>query len=140
MKRVKEQGGAISGINITPIIDITLVLLIIMMVAAPMLNLPNMDVQLPEAFTSEMKEQSFSVSLGNDLRVAIEDKIVPLANFPRLLDGMLKKKPHYVVIIRADKDVDYESVETLMEIIKMKTRAKRIAVATKQKKVVAGEK
>lgn len=140
MKKVKEHGSAISGINITPIIDVTLVLLIIMLVAAPMLNLPNMDVHLPEAFTSEMKEQSFSVSLGSDLRIAIEDKIVTVENLPRLLDGLLKKRPNHVVIIRADKDVDYESVENLMEIIKRKTRAKRIAVATKQKKITAGEK
>jgi hypothetical protein len=44
-----------------------------------------------------------------------------------------------MVIIRADKDVDYENVENLIETIKTKTRAKKIAVATKQKNVVPGE-
>ena len=140
MKRVREQGNAISGINITPIIDITLVLLIIMLVAAPMLNIPNMDVQLPEAYTSETKQQNVSVSLGTDLRIAIDEDIVPLDKMPRLLDRLLKKKPGSMVIIRADKDVDYESVENLIETIKTKTRAEKIAVATKQKTIIPGEK
>ncbi|MBP9127202.1 MAG: biopolymer transporter ExbD [Elusimicrobia bacterium] len=138
MKRVKEYGNAISGINITPIIDITLVLLIIMLVAAPVLNIPNMNVELPEAYTSETKQQNVSISLGTDLRVAIDEKIVPIENLPRLLDGVLKKKPTAMVIIRADKDVDYENVENLIETIKTKTRAKKIAVATKQKNVAPG--
>lgn len=138
MKRVKEYGNAISGINITPIIDITLVLLIIMLVAAPVLNIPNMNVELPEAYTSETKQQNVSISLGTDLRVAIDEKIVPIENLPRLLDGVLKKKPTAMVIIRADKDVDYENVENLIETIKTKTRAKKIAVATKQKNAAPG--
>ncbi len=138
MKRVKEQGNSISGINITPIIDITLVLLIIMLVAAPVLNIPNMNVELPEAYTSETKQQNVSVSLGTDLRVAIDENIVPIENLPRLLDAVLKKKPSSIVIIRADKDVDYENVENLIETIKTKTRAKKIAVATKQKTVTPG--
>ena len=140
MKRVREQGNAISGINITPIIDITLVLLIIMLVAAPVLNIPNINVELPEAYTSETKQQNISVSLGSDLRVGIDENIVPVEKLPRLLDALLKKKPASIVIIRADKDVDYENVENLIETIKTKTRAKKIAVATKQKTVAAGEK
>jgi biopolymer transport protein ExbD len=139
MKRVREQGNAISGINITPIIDITLVLLIIMLVAAPMLNIPNMDVQLPEAYTTETKQQNVSVSLGRDLTIAIDEKIVALEKMPGLLNAILKKKPDSMVIIRADKDVDYESVENLIETIKMKTRASKIAVATKQKTMKAGD-
>jgi biopolymer transport protein ExbD len=71
----------------------TLVLLIIMLVAAPVLNIPNMNVELPEAYTSETKQQNVSVSLGTDLRVAIDENIVPIENLPRLLDGFLKKKP-----------------------------------------------
>lgn len=140
MKKVREQGGAISGINITPIIDITLVLLIIMLVAAPILNIPNMDVQLPEAYTSETKQQNVSVSLGTDLRVGLDENIVPIEKLPRLLEAVLKKKPNAMVIIRADKDVDYETVENLIETIKSKTHATKIAVATKQKTVMAGEK
>ncbi len=140
MKKVREYGNAISGINITPIIDVTLVLLIIMLVAAPVLNIPNMNVELPEAYTSETKEQNISISLGTDLRVAIDENIVPLEDLPRLLERLLKKKKGSVVIIRADKDVDYENVENLIETIKTKTHARKIAVATKQKTVTLGKK
>lgn len=140
MKKVREQGAGVSGINITPIIDVTLVLLIIMLVAAPVLNIPNMNVDLPEAYTSETKDQNVSISMGTDLRVAIDEDIVPIDDLPRLLQKVLKRKPHSVVIIRADKDVDYESVENLIQTIKTKTRAKKIAVATLQKNVVPGKK
>lgn len=135
MKKVRDQGAGISGINITPIIDITLVLLIVMLVAAPVLNIPNMEVTLPEAFTAETKEKNISVSLGTDLRVAIDEDIVAVGDLPRRLDDKLKKKSNPMVIIRADKDVDYEDVENLMEVIKTKTRAKKIAIATRQKEV-----
>ena len=139
MKKVRDQSGSggISGINITPIIDITLVLLIIMLVAAPVMNIPNMEVDLPEAYTSETKELNISVSLGTDLRVAIDEDIVAVGELPRRLDDKLKKKNNPMVIIRADKDVDYEDVENLMEVIKTKTRAKKIAIATRQKEVRA---
>jgi biopolymer transport protein ExbD len=135
MKKVRDQGAGISGINITPIIDITLVLLIVMLVAAPVLNIPNMDVQLPEAYTSETKEQNISVSLGVDRRVAIDEYIVPLEDLPRRLDGQLVKKKNPLVIVRADRAVSYADVENLMELIKTKTRAKRIAIATLQREV-----
>jgi biopolymer transport protein ExbD len=74
------------------------------------------------------------------LQVGIDENIVPVEKLPRLLDGLLKKKPGSIVIIRADKDVDYENVENLIETIKTKTRANKIAVATKQKTVAAGDK
>ncbi|HNC74688.1 MAG TPA: biopolymer transporter ExbD [Elusimicrobiota bacterium] len=137
MKKVRDQGAGISGINITPIIDITLVLLIVMLVAAPVLNIPNMEVTLPDAYTAETKEKNISVSLGTDLRVAIDEDIVAVGDLPRRLDDKLKKKNNPLVIIRADKDVDYEDVENLMEVIKTKTRAKKIAIATRQKEVRA---
>jgi biopolymer transport protein ExbD len=137
MKKVRDQGAGISGINITPIIDITLVLLIVMLVAAPVLNIPNMEVTLPDAYTAETKEKNISVSLGTDLRVAIDEDIVAVGDLPRRLDEKLKKKSNPMVIIRADKDVDYEDVENLMEVIKTKTRAKKIAIATRQKEVRA---
>ncbi len=137
MKKVRDQGAGISGINITPIIDITLVLLIVMLVAAPVLNIPNMEVTLPDAYTAETKEKNISVSLGTDLRVAIDEDIVAVGELPRRLDDKLKKKNNPMVIIRADKDVDYEDVENLMEVIKTKTRAKKIAIATRQKEVRA---
>ncbi|TXH27845.1 MAG: biopolymer transporter ExbD, partial [Elusimicrobia bacterium] len=109
MKKVRDQSGSggISGINITPIIDITLVLLIIMLVAAPVMNIPNMEVDLPEAYTSETKELNISISLGTDLRVAVDENIVPISELPRTLDRQLKLKKNPIVIVRADRSVPY---------------------------------
>jgi biopolymer transport protein TolR len=133
MKKTKDFGGAVSGINITPIIDITLVLVIIMLLAAPVMNIPNMDVNLPEAVTTESKEKNISVSMGVDGRVAVDEEIVPLEAVAAKVNRKLKHDKNTVVIIRADKNVFYSDVENLIELIKTTSNAKRIAVATKQK-------
>lgn len=134
MKIVQEQGDSISGINITPIIDITLVLLIVMLVAAPVLNIPNLPVNLPEAFTAETKEQNVSVSLGSDLRIGLDDEVVKdPKNFPRRLKMKLKTMKKAVIIVRADKDIAYVEVENLMALIRQVAPQHRIAVATRQK-------
>ena len=133
MKRTKDAGGAVSGINITPIIDVTLVLVIIMLVAAPVMNIPNMDVNLPEAVTTESKEKNISVSMGVDGRVAVDEEIVALEAVPAKVNRKLRYDKNTVVIIRADKNVLYSDVENLIELIKTSSNARRIAVATKQK-------
>jgi len=133
MKRTKDFGGAVSGINITPIIDVTLVLVIIMLVAAPVMNIPNMDVNLPEAVTTESKEKNISVSMGVDGRVAVDEEIVALEAVPAKVNRKLRYDKNTVVIIRADKNVLYSDVENLIELIKTSSNARRIAVATKQK-------
>jgi biopolymer transport protein ExbD len=133
MKRTKDSGGAVSGINITPIIDVTLVLVIIMLLAAPVMNIPNMDVNLPEAVTTESKEKNISVSMGVDGRVAVDEEIVALEAVPAKVNRKLRHDKNTMVIIRADKNVLYSDVENLIELIKTSSSARRIAVATKQK-------
>src|SRR5438552_11833875 len=63
-----EGGGAISDINVTPLVDITLVLLIIMMVAAPLIvNNPSIKVELPKAATGdETQKSTISLTLRKD--------------------------------------------------------------------------
>ncbi len=133
MKKVKDSGQAISGVNITPVIDVVLVLLIIFMIATPVLNIPNLPVNLPEAVTSESKEKNISVSLSQDGRVSVDDEVVKREYLIAKLNNKLAKNKDHIVIIRADKDVMYTDVENLIEDIKTHSRAKRIAVATKQR-------
>ncbi len=61
-------GGAITDINVTPLVDITLVLLIIMMVAAPLIvNNPSIKVELPKASTGdETQKSTISLTLRKD--------------------------------------------------------------------------
>lgn len=138
MKKTRDQGNSISGLNITPIIDVALVLVIVMLVAAPVMNIPNMDLNLPDAYTSESKEQNISVSMDVNGRLAVDEKMVTPESLPAVLNAKLKKRPKTLVIVRADKDVEYAVVENLMDLLKTRTKTKRVAVATKQKVTVPG--
>jgi biopolymer transport protein TolR len=133
MKKTKDSGQAISGVNIAPVIDVALVLVIIMLIATPVMNIPNMAVNLPEAITSESKEKNVSISLAQDGRVSVDEEIVSWETLAPKLNGKLKKDKNLLVIIRADKDVEYSEVERLIDYVKNKSLAKRIAVATKQR-------
>ena len=134
MKKVRDHGGggAISGVTVTPVINVTFVLLIIMFVAAPSISVPDIQVDLPVAHTSEAKEKNIAVSLSADRQFAVDERVVTIQELPSYLNAMLKKKDYPVVILRADKDVAYEEVENLIEFLKYKTKSRQIALATRQ--------
>ncbi|MFH1378811.1 MAG: biopolymer transporter ExbD [bacterium] len=133
MKRVKESAQPIGGVNIAPIINVAFVLVIVMLMTAPILNIPNMPVDLPEAVTTEAKESNITVSLAKDGRVSVDEEILSLDRIPGRLNQKLEKNPKIMVIIRADKDVMYSAVEDLIDLVKSRSKAKRISVATKQR-------
>ncbi len=67
----------ITDINVTPLVDITLVLLIIFMVTANFMVKPSIDLELPKAATGDAKERNqFSLILGADGRLAVAGKVV----------------------------------------------------------------
>ncbi|MBD3272696.1 MAG: hypothetical protein GF384_09200 [Elusimicrobia bacterium] len=133
MKRVKESAQPIGGINIAPVINVAFVLVIVMLMTAPILNIPNMQVNLPDAVTTEAKEANIAISMALDGRVSVDEKIVSWDNLPGELNRKLKRNKNIMVIIRADKDCMYTDVENLIDMIKHKTYAKRISVATRQR-------
>jgi biopolymer transport protein ExbD len=91
MKKVKESGDAIAGVNIVPIIDVTLVLLVVLLVMSPVVNLPSMSVDLPEAITKETKDQNVSVSMSSDGKYSVDDKIVEWEQLPSAIPGALNE-------------------------------------------------
>src|SRR5258708_17359539 len=66
----------LSGVNIIPVIDVSLVLLIILLATSPILNLPGFEVKLPKAVTSESKEKNITVSLSAKEDLAVDEKNV----------------------------------------------------------------
>lgn len=132
IKKVKESGQAISGINISPVINVALVLVLVLLMTAPILDIPNIPVNLPEAVTEEAKTRNITVSIASDGRLSINSEIVTINELAPKLRRMLKKDRGVVVIIRADKDCMYGDVENILRIIKNQARAKKVAIATKQ--------
>lgn len=107
----------ISEINMIPLVDIMLVLLIIFMVAAP-LSLSGIDVRVPEVSSSSSQslsqEQKIIISVRQDGAVFFDDQPVNLDDLPGLLKGRDEGGLKASVMIQADKNVAYAQVVDVM--------------------------
>ena len=115
-----DDGGMISGINVTPLVDITLVLLIIFMVTAPMIvNNPSIKVELPKASTGdETQKSTVSLTLRRDGALYFnEDQVTEDAVRARISDQVAHNR-EVQAIVAADKGVPYGSVMHLIDLVK----------------------
>lgn len=119
-------GGMISEINVTPLVDITLVLLIIMMVAAPILaNNPSIKVELPKAQSGDETQKTtlaFTLvkkpdgSAGYDLYLNGEKVDEPKAQ--RIVTEMVAQKKDIQAVIAGDKGIAYGDVMHIVDLVK----------------------
>jgi len=135
MRRTREiEENSIAGINIAPVINIAMIVLIILIIISPIMSLPGISVNLPRAVTIEAKERNVTISYSPDGKVAINTEVVSWEDLVPKLRYRLKGDDKVLVIIRADKDIPYGEVEKILDIVIEKAGAKRIAVATEQRK------
>jgi len=112
-----SKGGVKSDINVTPLVDVMLVLLIIMMLVAPMLQ-KGVDVKMPSAANTTDKPDSSGqtvVAIGADKRVYINTQQVRVTDLTSRVVDALEKQKDKVVLIKADQDVDYGTVMETMD-------------------------
>jgi len=113
-------GGVKSDINVTPLVDIMLVLLIIMMIVAPMLQ-KGVDVKLPTARNTvdkpETQEQTV-VAVTADGRLHLNSLEVSDADLPRRVTEALESKRERIVLIKADEDALYGRVMAAMDALR----------------------
>lgn len=133
MKITRDDDIPISGINITPVIDVSLVLLLIILISSPVLEIPNIPVNLPQAVTVEAKERNITVSLAKDGRLSVDTDIIQQTQLQAAVLRKLGRDRDILVIIRADKDVPYGKVESILELLATRVGARNVAVATQQK-------
>ena len=125
----------ITKINVTPIIDVALVLVIILLVTAPLLSVADLPVDLPQARTREAEdERNVSITLSSTGRLAVDDKIISSEDLDRYLHSKLAQpgNENVLVVVRADSGAPYEAVRHLLNQAKA-DGAKRIAIATRQR-------
>ena len=98
-------------INVVPLVDVMLVLLIIFMVAAPMM-VQGLDVNLPETDAGALKqsEELLILSVSKDGRVFLDEFQVEVEGLSLKLKNILSRKPKTRVYLRADRDVAYGTV------------------------------
>ncbi|MEK6693820.1 MAG: biopolymer transporter ExbD, partial [Nitrospirota bacterium] len=105
-------------INIVPMVDVVLVLLVIFMVTAPMLY-RGMDINLPRSSSNTIKpEERVVLTVERDRRVYIDKELIPLAQLLQKMDALRRKNPDVSVFLRADQDVPYGTVVQVMDSVK----------------------
>ncbi len=116
----EDSAGAITDINVTPLVDITLVLLIIMMVAAPLIvNNPSIKVELPKAATGdETQKSTISLTLRKDGALFYGEEEVSENQAKQRIDGEVQHNHEVQAIIAADRGVPYGSVMHLIDLVK----------------------
>jgi biopolymer transport protein TolR len=108
----------LSEINITPLVDVTLVLLIIFMVTTPMLQ-RGTDVQLPTAQASQVKEEErITLTVTRDSRILVNNEEVPRKDLETRLKSMTGSGKERVLYLRGDARVPYGFVIDVMDAIK----------------------
>lgn len=113
-----RSDGPLSEINVTPLVDVMLVLLIIFMVTAPMLQ-EGVEVNLPQVKAQNITaEKSLVVALTKDKRIYLNDRRVTLEELEERLRSFAAEDPKKEVYLRADKDVPYGIVVEAMARIK----------------------
>jgi biopolymer transport protein ExbD len=114
-----DSDDLIAGINVTPLVDITLVLLIIFMVTARIIVSQGMPMDLPKAASREDIQQIFSVELTVDGKTYVDTKRVQdddvIANLAQ--DAKAKNK-ELRAVIRADKKVEHGRVIHVLDLLK----------------------
>ena len=124
MQTGSGEGGYVADINVTPMVDVMLVLLIIFMVITPMLQ-SGVSVVLPSSKYPEndpniVKETSVVVAITPDGQFYIGRDKVQQVDIPQRVKGMLKDKPpaEQVVYVKSDKAVKYGMVVSVIDSIR----------------------
>ncbi len=111
------RGEVKSDINVTPLVDVMLVLLIIMMIVAPMLQ-KGVDVKLPQASNTvdkpETQEQTV-IAITADKRVYLNATPVREEELTQKVTESLESKKEKVVLIKGDEDAPYSAIMATMD-------------------------
>jgi biopolymer transport protein TolR len=106
-------------INVTPFVDVMLVLLIVFMVTAPLLTV-GVPIELPESRGQQLQtnKEPLTISVQKDGRVYIQETEVQLSDLATRLRAIAKSGYEETIFVRGDKGIDYGTVMKVMSRIK----------------------
>ncbi|APH74244.1 protein TolR [Aquibium oceanicum] len=114
-RRRGRHHGLISEINVTPFVDVMLVLLIIFMVAAPLLTV-GVPIDLPETQAKALNAdtQPITVSVNDKGQIYLQETEIPLEEIVAKLEAISKTGYEERIYVRGDKSADYGTVMRVM--------------------------
>jgi biopolymer transport protein ExbD len=131
--RSDQDDAAISDINVVPLVDIILVVLIIFMVTAPMIMKPSIKVNLPKAASGEQTiKTQLSITIGADGGLTLNGKKADHTSISAAAAEALQENPDVQAVIAADKDVPHGTVVQVLDLIKS-VGVKKFAISIDKK-------
>ncbi|MBN1354873.1 biopolymer transporter ExbD [bacterium] len=131
--------AGLNEINVTPLVDVMLVLLIIFMVTAPMLK-HGIDVALPQAserLFPEGTESRYILTIAEDQQIYLDNRQIPLEHLEFKLRSLNESASISALFLEADRNLPYGYVVEVMDIVK-KSGIKTMGMVTKPK-VIPGK-
>ena len=115
----RSQSSSISQINVVPLVDVMLVLLVIFMVTAPILQ-QGVSVELPQAKAGALsgEEEQLVVTIDKKGVTYLNDNVISIDQLGPKLEAVIRLKPDKQVFLRADRSVPYGEVVRVMAAVK----------------------
>jgi biopolymer transport protein ExbD len=125
-----SDGGIVAEINITPLTDVFLVLLIIFMVTTSVIQNQGKNIDLPGADVSDATPQGVTVTVGSDGQMLINDEVVAEEQLFEVLEAALTDARDKVVVLRGDRAVLLGQAVNILDVAQQ-AGARGIALATR---------
>lgn len=133
------KGGVKSDINVTPLVDVMLVLLIIMMLIAPMLQ-QGVSLRLPTATNTVDKPESQDqtvISVAANKEIYLNAKPIREVDLAQKITDILEGKTEKIVLIKADEEVEYGAVMAVMDQLRQ-AAIEDVGLITEKRKDASG--
>ncbi|HEY3278684.1 MAG TPA: biopolymer transporter ExbD [Syntrophorhabdaceae bacterium] len=131
MKTSRDSKGPLSEINVVPLVDVMLVLLIIFMITAPMMQ-HGMNIDIPKVTTKPMatKDEPQILNVTKEQRLILNEKKLEVKDLKAAVELLFANKKDKEIYLRADKDVPYGFVVKCMGTIR-EAGIEKINIVTK---------
>ena len=106
-----------SSVNITPLVDVMLVLMVIFMVSAPMLNVGGVQVNLPQTSSKPLEtthDEPLIITMSSNKELFLQDTILSFNDLVSKVKAILQQKKETKVLLKADKSLSYGQVMEMM--------------------------
>ena len=123
----------IASINVVPLVDIILVVLIIFMVTAPLVLKPTIDINLPKSSSGDTSAPTpLNIAVNGNGTISLNGVVTSLQNITAYAARMVAEKPDTAAILQADKTVTLEKLTEIIDVVKA-AGVKRVAFSIEKK-------